>query len=96
MNLPIEMSVVDFRIAGIPRDQQVAFDPSGRESRAVIYDLLRQADPLKQGTLVACMERREEDAFVLIVTTRSAANSSGRSLLSDYNLSPDDIQSGKD
>jgi hypothetical protein len=94
--LPIEISAVDFRIAGISRDQEVMFDPRGREARAVIYDLLQQADPAKQATLVACIERREEDAFVLIVTTRKAANSSGRSLLSDYNLSPDDIPSGKD
>jgi len=90
--LPIEISFIDLETAGVPYDQSIDFDPQGRAARAVLYDVLLQADPKKAGTLVACFERREDDAFVLIVTTRSAANSAGRSLLADYNLSPDDIK----
>jgi hypothetical protein len=94
--LPIDLAAVDFEVAGLNRRQTVTFDPRGREVRAVLYDVLWQADPDREGRLVACVERRKDDTFALLVTTRLAANSAGRSLLTDYNLSPDDIKSGKD
>ena len=89
MNLPIEINRFDLKSAGFDVRALVTFNPRQREARAVLFDLLNQADPLRELRLVACIERRA-DEFALLVISREGAVAAGRSILFDYMLTSDD------
>jgi len=89
IELPIKIHYVDFAVEGYDPRRRVEFAPNRRNARAVIYDLLLQADPERRYGVVACVERRG-DEFAVVVLSRTGAEVSGRSILSDYMLTSDD------
>lgn len=76
---------------GISKDEIVMLDPRNREARAVIYELLRQADPLKLERVVYCFERTKSGDFQLLITTREAAQRAGRTIPFDLLMMNEDV-----
>ena len=89
--IDLKVDTPELEALGISLDGRIAFEPRGREARAVIYDILRQADVEKSGRLVYCYEKPKTGKLRLLITSREAALKAGRTIPSDLSFEPDDI-----
>ena len=88
--IPLVVHTEDLVSAEISPNTIVRYEPEGREVRAVLYDLLTQADGQKSQRLIYCYQQRSDGEMTLLVTTRDAAERAGRSIPFDFSLVSDD------
>ena len=90
VKIPLQVLTDDLVSVEISPDTIVRYEPAGREVRAVLYDLLTQADGQKSQRLIYCYQQRPDGEMTLLVTTRDAAERAGRSIPFDFSLVSDD------